>query len=140
MGNKKTKSTKGFSLMELIIVMALLAIIAAILIPMFLNTTERARLRSDIQSARVIQNAISLYRMETGRAIAGSPNAGAMIETLAEAGYLDSDDVTPQTENAVWLYVPNRGILVNISASPQSVRDLVDNLSDAEQRMVHTGP
>ena len=139
MGNKKTKSTKGFSLMELIIVMALLAIIAAILIPMFLNTTERARLRSDIQSARVIQNAINLYRMETGRAIAGSPNAGPMIATLADAGYLDSNDITPQTEGAGWIYDTNRGILVNISASPPSVRDLVDNLSDAEQRMVHTG-
>jgi len=136
MGAKKTKSTKGFTLMELIIVMALLAIIAAILIPMFLNTTDRARLRSDIQSARVVQNARELYRVERGRAVAGL-DAATIMDNLADAGYLDLRNANVQTENAVWREDNVRGILVDISNSPPSVREIYDNLSAAERQMVY---
>jgi len=129
-----TKSNKGFTLMELIIVMALLAIIAAILIPMFLNTTDRARLRSDIQSARVIQNAKDLYQIETSRTLSG--NAPDIVETLAEAGYLDSRNITPQTEEAIWGLDNNGRVVVDISRSSQSIRDLVENLSVADRQMV----
>jgi len=135
MGSKKTKSTKGFTLMELIIVMALLAIIAAILIPMFLNTTDRARLRSDIQSARVIQNAIDLYRVETGRTPAGA-NVADIMATLSDAGHLDLRNATEQTEGAIWTQDSTRGIVVDISASPPNVRDAYANLPDAERRLV----
>ena len=132
---KNAKSTKGFTLMELIIVLALLAIIAAILIPMFLNTTDRARLRSDIQSARVIQNAIDLHRVETGRNVAGHPNVEIMMENLAEAGYLDLRNATEQTEGARWVIDRYYRVSIDISESPQ-VRDLIENLSEADRQMV----
>ena len=131
---KNTKSTKGFTLMELIIVLALLAIIAAILIPMFLNTTDRARLRSDIQSARVIQNAIDLYRIETSCFPVGA-NPDAIITTLGEAGYLDSRNAIPQTEGARWVIDDDYRVFIDITNSPQ-VRDLIENLSEADRQMV----
>jgi len=134
-----TKATKGFTLMELIIVMALLAIIAAILVPMFLNTTDRARLRSDIQSARVIQNAMDLYRVERGRSVQGGENATTVMNNLEEAGYLNTRNAALQTENARWVIVGGR-IFVNIQDSPQSVRDLYPSLSEAEREFVRIQP
>ncbi|MCL2284966.1 MAG: prepilin-type N-terminal cleavage/methylation domain-containing protein [Firmicutes bacterium] len=130
------KNTKGLTLMELIIVLALLAIIAAILIPMFVNTTDRARLRSDIQSARVIQNAIDLYRVETGTVVSGA-NADAVMRRLAEEGYLELRNSATQTDGAVWYYDDTtHRIYVNIYGSPESVRGLYESLSDAEKQMV----
>ena len=130
----KNKAQNGFTLMELVIVIALLAIIAAILIPMFLNTTDRVRLRSDIQSARVIQNAIDLYRVETGRTIAGNTVEAIMIN-LEDAGYLNLRNSTIQTEGARWVQVDNI-VVVNIHDSPESVRDVYENLPDSERELV----
>jgi len=130
---------KGFTLMELTIVLALLAIIAAILIPMFLNTTDRARLRSDIQSARVIQNATELYRVETGRTVAGGTDIALIMQNLETAGYLNLRNANIQTEGAVWVPHAVYGVRVDISRSPDSVHRAYANLPTSERLMVIGG-
>lgn len=131
------KANKGFTLMELIIVLALLAIITAILIPMFLSTTDRARLRSDIQSARVIQNAMDLYRIERG-SDAGNTSV-AILSALENADYISSSP-SPQTAGATWGYDEDtRHFHINITNSPLNIRELVSSLSEAEREMVVGG-
>ena len=132
----KTKS--GFTLMELTIVLAVLAIIAAILVPLFLRTTDRARLRSDIQSARVIQNAMDLYRVEQGRAIAGgSTNIDDILTGLQNAGYLNPRNANTQTDNAVWVIVGvNREVRLDISGTDEGVRATAATLSQEERDMM----
>jgi len=130
---------KGFTLMELTIVLALLAIIAAILIPMFLITTDRARLRSDIQSARVIQNAMDLYQVERGRTVEGT-TVDVIIQNLNTAGYLELRNANIQTQNANWIQDTTLGIVVvDIQGSPDSVHRAYSNLPEAEQAMVRNG-
>ena len=128
------KSTKGFTLLELLIALAILAIIAAILIPNFFATTDRARLRSDIQSARVIQNAIELYRAERGSAPEGA--MVTILESLTEAGFLRAAYTDIQTEGAIWDEDVIMGIVVNIHQSPDSVHSAFTSLSDAEKPFV----
>ena len=133
---RKKKITKGFTLLELLIVLAIIAIIAAILIPNFFATTDRARLRSDIQSARVIQNAIGLYQAERSSAPTGSVTQ--IIEHLYQMGFLDAP-ARPQSELAEWAEDTNRGIVVNIGPSPDGVHSAYARLSDAERRYVING-
>ena len=60
------RHTKGFTLVELLIVAVVLAIFAAIVIPQFASTTDEARdsaLRSDLAAMR---SAIELYRQQHG--------------------------------------------------------------------------
>jgi len=126
---------KGFTLMELTIVLGLLAILAAILVPLFLRTTDRARLRSDIQSARVIQNAMDLYRLERGTAVGGN-NMDEKINNLVEAYYLNRRDARPQTYRAVW-YEYRGQVRVNLtSVTDTNVRAVAKNLSLDERPMV----
>ena len=132
--NLQIKNNKGFTLLELLIALAILAIIAAILIPNFFATTDRARLRSDIQSARVIQNAIELYRAERGLAPDG--NMTTILESLTEAGFLRAAYTDIQTEGAVWDEHPEMGVVVNIHQSPDSVHSAYLSLSDAEMQFV----
>ena len=131
------KAKKGFTLLELLIALAILAIIAAILIPNFFATTDRARLRSDIQSARVIQNAIELYRAERGNAPQGDMTAVRI--RLIETGFLRERDADPQTEGAVWAYDNDIGVMVNIQASPDSIHGIYAALPVSERQFVAGG-
>ena len=134
---QKNKNTKGFTLLELLIALAIIAIIAAILIPNFFATTDRARLRSDIQSARVIQNAIELYRAERGTAPAGSMEE--ILNHLTTVGFLRARYVDIQSELAVWASDPELGIVVNIGASPDGVHSAYASLPEAERLFVING-
>jgi len=131
------KIKSGFTLMELTIVLAVLAIIAAILVPLFLRTTDRARLRSDIQSARVIQNAMDLYRVEQGLPVAGGTIVvDDVLNALQQAGYLNPRNSRTQTEGAVWVISLSEGVRVDITSSDESVRAAYQNLSAEEQALV----
>lgn len=57
--NKKQKSltNKGFSLVELIIVIAIMAVLVGVLAPQFLKYVEQSRKATDIQSANALQTA-----------------------------------------------------------------------------------
>ncbi len=56
---KQNKKKKGFTLVELIIVIAIIAILAAIAIPNFLSIQRKARVKADIASAKTIYDATS---------------------------------------------------------------------------------
>lgn len=134
------KKYKGLTLMELTIVLAIIAIIAAILIPVFLLTTDRARLRGDIQSARVIQQAMDTYRIERGRPVAdGSSDVDEILTGLVEAGYIRRRNRTIQTTGAAWHNHPVYGIMVDISGSPPDIHSAYSSLSEDEQFYVHGG-
>ena len=134
----KTKKNRGFTLLELLIALAILAIIAAIIIPNFFATTDRARLRSDIASARVIQNAMELYHAERGVNL-NTLNFGEILSRLNEADFITVDAATEtQTEGAVW-DIHERRVVVNISQSPSSVHSAYESLPIAEQELVITG-
>ena len=56
---KNIKKKKGFTLIELIIVIAIIAILAAIAIPNFLSIQRKSRVKADIASAKTIYDATS---------------------------------------------------------------------------------
>ena len=129
------KSKNGFTLIELTVVLAILAILAAILIPTFLLTTDRARLRGDIQTARIIQNAIELYTVERGRQPEGA-TITARIQTLVTAGYLPNRNLSPQTQGANWVLDQTNRVRVNISGASDGARRAFENLTLEEREYV----
>ena len=68
---KRTKrNNKGFSLVELIIVIAIMAILAGVLAPQFVKYIGRSRISTDIQNAQQIATAISAEFADTARTTA----------------------------------------------------------------------
>lgn len=69
---KKIKNRKGFTLIELIVVIAILAVLAAIIIPTVSNSIARA------QQARDLANARSIYAREVIAVLNGAPTVPAV--------------------------------------------------------------
>ena len=60
------KGKKGFTLIELVIVIAILGILAGIAIPRFLDATATARGAKIVADLRTIDSAIVIYNAKTG--------------------------------------------------------------------------
>ncbi|MDD4320226.1 MAG: prepilin-type N-terminal cleavage/methylation domain-containing protein [Acidaminococcaceae bacterium] len=73
------KGKKGFTLIELVIVIAILGILAGIAIPRFLNATATARGARIVADLRTIDSAIVIYNAKTGKL----PTADTDLTTAA---------------------------------------------------------
>ena len=95
----RNTNKKGFTIVELVIVVAVIAILAAVLIPTFSNLIKKANQSSDIQATR---------QMNTALAIAGElADIDAVIDALAEAGYNSKDALIPVSAGYTFYWYAN---------------------------------
>ena len=84
------RQSAGFTLIELMIVMAIIAILATIAIPSFINAVRHAKeavLKEDLHTMR---SAIDSYTVDKGKA----PQA---LDDLVQTGYLKELPIDPMT-------------------------------------------
>ena len=63
----KRNNKKGFTIVELVIVIAVIAILAAVLIPTFAGIIKKANLSADQQAVRQMNTALAMYEAENGK-------------------------------------------------------------------------
>lgn len=66
MKNEKKMNNKGFSLVELIIVIAIMAVLIAVLAPQYMRFIERGRVASDNDNIKAIEGALQVYYVDPG--------------------------------------------------------------------------
>ena len=79
------KANKGFSLVELIIVIAIMAILAGVLEPQFIKHINNSKKSSDIQNAQMIYDALSsaVSEIEAGTSTVSLTTDGTLTEVDA---------------------------------------------------------
>lgn len=86
------KSNKGFSMVELIIVIAIMAILAGALAPALIKYINKSRLSTDIQTGQTIATAITTA-LSSESAYDCAPSGSAMpVASLSGAGTSFSDE------------------------------------------------
>ena len=81
----KKSNKKGFTLVELIVVIAIMAILAAVLVPTVTNKIKDANAASQATTAENIAKTISLYLAETA-----DPTMTGLGTKLTGAGYAEA--------------------------------------------------
>jgi type IV pilus assembly protein PilA len=98
---KFSKNQKGLTLVELLAVIVILGVIAAIAVPAIGSTITNSKTKSDAQTVLLIQGAAERYANDnnpTG-SLTGTPKTGdAVTLTTLSAGYLQSIPTSSSTE------------------------------------------
>ncbi len=93
----KVRNEKGFTLIEIMVVLTILAVLAVIVVPRIVGRTDEARRIAAKVQIKNIEEALHLFKMDNGfypsteqglDALVTKPNTGEIPKNWREEGYL----------------------------------------------------
>lgn len=104
---------KGFTLIEVMVVVVILSILAAIVVPKIMDRPEQARITKAKSDIRALEAALNLYRLDNMlypstdqgiEALVSQPSGSPEPKNWKEGGYLDRLPVDPWGNPYLYLY------------------------------------
>lgn len=103
---KKELNNKGFSLMELIIVVAIMAVLIGVLAPQYLKYVEKSRQSADLQSIDTLVSAVEIY----------SASAATTGNLTCTGGVVKTDDALKQAFTDAGINVGSDNVVANMKS------------------------
>ena len=110
---KEKMNDKGFSLVELIIVIAIMAVLVVVLAPQYLKYVERSRNSTDLQNATAIVTACQVWAADPTVAADKTFQTGTFKITVGSTGASVTDPTTGQNKDAAVAAMGNAAIVLS---------------------------
>jgi general secretion pathway protein G len=112
MGNLLKAGQRGFTLIEIMVVVVILGILAGIVVPRLLDEPEKARRTSAATQIRSFEEALSMFKLENGfypsteqglQALVEKPTSGRIPSRYKAGGYMKKIPLDPWGQKYLYL-------------------------------------
>jgi len=111
--NMSGRNQHGFTLIEIMVVVVILGILAAIVVPRLLDEPEKARRTAAATQIRSIEEALGIFKLENGfypsteqglQALVAKPTIGRIPGHYKQGGYIRKIPLDPWEQSYLYLY------------------------------------
>jgi general secretion pathway protein G len=111
---KFNRNTKGFTLIELMVVIVILGILAGLIVPRIMGRPDEARRAKARIQMESIETALKLYKLDNGnyptteqglQALVEAPLAGTLAKNWRQGGYLEKGKVPKDPWDNEFVYI-----------------------------------
>lgn len=106
------KEERGFTLIEIMVVLVIIGLLAGIVVPKLMGRTEEAKRTKTAVQIKNFQSALDLYKLDSGiypsteqglQALVEKPSIGEIPNNWKEGGYIDKIPKDPWGNNYVYI-------------------------------------
>jgi general secretion pathway protein G len=104
----------GFTLIELMVVIIILGLLAAIVMPRVVGETDKARYEQAKVQMRILEDALKRYKLDNGvypstdqglESLVRKPSTGTLPRNWQEGGYLDKTEIPTDPWGNRYVYI-----------------------------------
>lgn len=108
------RNTAGFTLIEIMVVIIILGLLAAIVMPRIVGETDRARYEQAKVQMRILEDSLKRYKLDNGRfptteqgleALVQKPTIGVVPRSWPTGGYLDKPEIPEDPWGNKYVYI-----------------------------------
>jgi general secretion pathway protein G len=112
--DRPKKKSRGFTLIELMVVIVILGILAGLVLPRFMGRTEEAKKTKARLQIENLEGALKLYKLDIGtyptteqglEALVQKPSTGTVPKNWREGGYLEKAKVPEDPWGRPYVYM-----------------------------------
>ncbi len=114
----RRKNEGGFTLVEMLIVLAIMAILIGLAIPVFKNVLDQSKMKADKSTAGMLESTLEVYYTDEGSYPGG--DFDDMVRELNAKGYIKNSEIKPQDQNGRFVYDSTNGNIAYTNANEKN--------------------